>query len=233
MPRYSTAYGEFVARCDEVLLLVRRAAAIERSKRAFAQGNEIDALCRGALVLLSSHIEAYVKELGECLLDAIFSKRVCRSKLAAAFFYHASKASLDRIRDGSEPDRISSEVFDFIGNDADIWSKSGELPRPVDAEQFNFGFANPKFEKVRKYLGRFGYNGLKHDINRALRADAVVVVGNLDQIVDVRNAIAHGEASAKKTPSEVRALVKSATIFCRTVDSAFGDWCRTNICPIR
>lgn len=233
MPRYSAAYGEFVGRCREVQLLVKRAAAIERSKTAFSQGSEIDALCRGAVVLLSSHIEAYVKELGECLLDAIFSKKVCRSKLSDSFFYHASKASLDKIRDGSEPDRISTEVFDFIGHDADIWSRFGKLPRQIDAEQFNIGFANPKFDKVRKYLGRFGYGSLRHDINQALKADAVVVVGNLDQIVDVRNAIAHGEASAKKTPTEVRSLVASATIFCRTVDSAFGDWCRGNICPIR
>jgi hypothetical protein len=233
MSRYSVAYGEFVSRCDEVLILVRRARTIERSKEAFQRGQEIDALCRGALVLLSSHIEAYVKELGECLLDAIFTKSVCRSKLSASFFYHASKVVLDKIRDTGEPERISSDVFEFIRSDADLWSKVGALPRPVDAEQFNLGFANPKFEKIKKYLSRFGYGTLRHDMNRILRADAVVVVGNLDQIVDIRNAIAHGEASAKKTPSEVRTLIMSATTFCRTLDSGFGDWCRDNICPIR
>lgn len=233
MPRYSTAYGEFVSRGNEVLILVKRAAAIERSKFAFSKGDEIDALCRGALVLLSSHIEAYIKELGECLLDAVFAKEVCRSKLATAFSYHASKASLDKIREANEPGRISADVFEFVDKDLAIWSKMGHLPRPIDSEQFNIGFANPKFEKVRKYLSRFGYTALRHDINRALRADAVVVIGNLDQIVDIRNAIAHGEASATKTPSEVRALVQSATTFCRTVDMVFGNWTRDNICPIR
>lgn len=233
MPRYSSAYSEFLNRSDEVMLLVRQAAKIERSKDAFERGKEIDALCRGALVLLSSHLEAYVKELGESLLDAIFTKRVCRSKLSNSFFYFATRNNLDKIRVDSDPEQISTETFNFVEQSAVIWQRSGCLPNPVDNDVFNKGFANPKFEKIRKYLARFGYQSLRHDINRILRADAVVVIGNIDQIVDVRNAIAHGEASAKRTPAEVRSLVGSAIVFCRTVDSSFGTWCSSNICSIR
>jgi RiboL-PSP-HEPN len=233
MSRYSTAYGEFVQRCDEVLILVRRAAAIERSKSAFSKGKEIDALCRGALVLLSSHVEAYIKEVGESLLDAIYVKEVCRSKLSTSFFYYTSKIAIDRVRSDNDPEKISIETFHFVEQNSSIWQRTGALPRQIDADEFNLGFANPKFEKVKKYLARFGYTSLRHDINRTLKADALVVIGNLDQIVDIRNAIAHGEASATKTPSEVKSLVKSATIFCRTVDSGFGDWCKMNVCSIR
>lgn len=231
--RYTLAYGEFVGRCEEVLLLVKRAAAIERSKTALARGKEIDALCRGALVLLSSHVEAYIKELGESLLDAIFVRQVCRSKLSSSFFYHCSRAHIEKIRDASDIETISADIFDFIQTGSDIWKKTGGMPRSVDAEAFNFGFANPKFERIKKYLGRFGYTSLRHDMNRALKADCVLIIGNLDQIVDIRNAIAHGEASAKKTPSEVKDFVMSAKTFCRTVDAKFSSWCSVNICPIR
>jgi hypothetical protein len=233
MPRYSAAYSEFIQRCDEVLLLIRRAAQIERSRSAFGRGKEIDALCRGALVLLSSHIEAYIKELGECLLDAIFSKKVCRSKLAKPFFYYVTKRNLDRIRRGNEPNQISIDVFDFLQNRSAVWDFKGAIPNPIDIEEFNIGFSNPKFDKIKGYLARFGYIALRHDINKSLKGEALVILGNLDQIVDIRNAISHGEASATKTPSEVRALINSAVIFCRTVDVEFGDWCKKNICTIR
>ena len=58
--------------------------------------------------------EAYVKELGECLLDALFAKNVCRSKLGDPFFYHASRRSLEGIRKEAEPQRVSKSVLAFV-----------------------------------------------------------------------------------------------------------------------
>jgi hypothetical protein len=116
--RFTSAYSSYVERSDEVLILVRKASQIERSKEAFHRGREIDALCRGSIVLLSSHLEAYVKELGECLLDALFKKAVCRSKLHKPFFYHASRQALDRIRKDTEPQKISEGVFDVVGSES-------------------------------------------------------------------------------------------------------------------
>jgi hypothetical protein len=105
--RYTIAYSEFVKRTSEVSLLASRASQIERSRLAYQGGEEINALCRGAMVLLSSHIEAYVKEVGEVALDAIYSKKVCRSRIKSQFFYYASKARLKRIKDSSLPDSVS------------------------------------------------------------------------------------------------------------------------------
>jgi hypothetical protein len=231
--RFTSAYSSYVERTDEVLTLVRKAAQIERSKNAFSHGREIDALCRGGIVLLSSHIEAYVKELGECLLDALFRKSVPRSKLGDPFFYHASRQSLDRIRRETEPQKVSESVFLFVDQESPLWSKDGSLPRAIDSEQFNKGFSNPKVEKIQKYLGRFGYQSFRHDLNLALKADCVVTLANIDQIVETRNAIAHGEASATRTPAEVKEMVTLAQVFCRTLDGSFGNWCKRALCSIR
>lgn len=233
MPQFTSAYSSYLQRCDEVLILVRKAARIERARSALKHGREIDALCRGSLVLLSSHVEAYVKELGECLLDALVGKGVCRSKISDPFFYHASRVTLEDIRKETDPQKLSENVFSFLNTDSPLWSKVGVFPRAIDSEQFNRGFSNPKFDKVQRYLARFGYHGLRHDLNVALKADGVVTISKLDQIVDIRNAIAHGEASATRTPSEVAELVDSAKTFCRAVDAAFTNWCWVTYCPIR
>lgn len=227
------AYGSFVDRTDEVLILVRKASQIERSEHAFGRGREIDALCRGAIVLLSSHLEAYVKELGECLLDAMFAKSVCRSKLGDSFFYHASRRSLDGIRKETDPKKVSENVFEFVDRQSDLWSKTGSFPRRIDSEEFNKGFSNPKVEKIQRYLSRFGYQSLRHDLNVTLRGECVVTIATIDQIVETRNAIAHGEASATKTPAEVNEMVASAQIFCRTVDGTFATWSKEKLCAIR
>lgn len=233
MSRYTVAYSEFVGRTGEVLILVRRAGKLERSARAFEQGDEINALCRGAIVLLSSHIEAYIKELAECLLDEIHSRSVDRSVLSDRFYYYASKEWVNKLKDSIEPESISAEVFGFLDTEADLWRRNGPLPRPIDSEKFCKGFANPKFEKIKRFLGRFGYDALRHHINITHRGDAALLISHLEQIVDTRNAIAHGESSATRTPAEVMTLIKSSKKFCRTVDDGFATWAKSTICPIR
>lgn len=233
MARYTAAYSEFVIRTGEVLLLVRRARKLERSAQAFERGDEINALCRGAIVLLSSHVEAYVKELAECFLDAIHVKQVNRSKLHDRFFYYASKEWVNKLRDSTEPESVTTEVFRFLDGESELWERDGPLPKAVDSDAFCKGFSNPKFEKIKRLLGRFGYDGLRHHINVTHQADAVLLISHIEQIVDTRNAIAHGESSATRTPTEVRTLINSSKEFCRTVDDGFASWCRAKVCSIR
>lgn len=233
MSRYTSAYSEFIVRVEEVNILLSSARQLEKSPEAFSHGNQINALSRGEILLLSSHIEAYIKELGECALDAIFDKAVCRSSIHKRFFYYSSKEWLSKFRDIIDPDDVSAGLFDFLELESELWGRSGPLPRPVDSQIFSKGFSNPKFKKIKAYLARFGYDRLQHDINRILRADAILIVNQLDMIVDTRNAIAHGELSATKTPSEVAGLMQSARRFCRATDDSFSSWCRDKMCTIR
>jgi hypothetical protein len=233
MARYTPVYGEFSQRLGEVELLRKQAAKFERSKDSLRRGSEISALCRGAVVLLSSHIEAYVKELGEHTLDSIHAKCVCRSKLAPQFFYHVSKAKIEAIRSTSQPDKIAQHVQSFVDVETAFWSTTDPLPAPISSQAFNKGFSNPSFDKVNAYFGRFGHVRFRRDFFRCLGHDAQTTVNNLDQIVDTRNSIAHGEISATKTPSEVKQMIRTARIFCRTTDEVFGLWCKDNLCTIR
>lgn len=233
MARFTSVYGDFSKRLDEVGILRRKAAELERSRESFRRGPEISALCRGAVVLLSSHIEAYVKELGEHTLDSIHSKAVCRSNLAPQFFYYVSKDTIEAIRDASQPDKIAKHMQRFVDHETLFWKDSTPLPAPVPSQAFNKGFSNPTFDKVKAYFGRFGYTDFRRDFFRVLGREAQSTANNLDQIVDTRNSIAHGDLSATKTPAEIKAMVETAKTFCRSSDEIFGNWCKDNLCSIR
>lgn len=233
MPRFTPIYGAFVSRLDEVQLLCRKASKLNSGVHAVRNGPEISALCRGSVVLLSSHIEAYIKELGEHTLDSIYNNRVCRSKLSAPFFYHISKEKLENIRIGSNPEKIATQTRSFLQTDSEMWKTTGHFPNPISAQLFNSGFSNPKFEKIKAYLGRFGYTEFRHDIYHKLGRDANVLISNIDQIVDSRNSIAHGDPNATKTPLELLEMIKTSKSFCRTVDELFATWCALSICKIR
>lgn len=232
MPRYTAAYSSFLERLKEVHLLAAAAARAERldpvTKRL-----EIDALCRGAIVLLSSHVEAYIKELGETFLDRIYRARICRSKLNVNIFYHTSKDIIAEIKDTSDSTLLSGKILHLITVDGDFWKDTGALTREIPLERFNKGFANPSFPKIKSYLSRFGYEKLKNDIDKKLKSDSQATINMINHLVDIRNSIAHGDPSATKTPGDIRDMVRIICTFCRTTDESFADWCRSNVCGIR
>lgn len=197
MARFTSAYSEFVARLDEVESL-RRTAALNERKDPVGFRDEINALSRGAIVLLCGHLEAYIKELGEIALDSMVEKKVPRAQLSSRFYYHISQDLLKEIRDTSDPNKVADKVFAFINSDLEYWSKDGPFPQPVPVDRFNKGFANPAFKKIVKYFNRFGYNSYKNDLADRLKANYHPTVTMVEHLVDTRNKIAHGDPAASK-----------------------------------
>jgi hypothetical protein len=230
--RYTEAFIAFRSRLIEVESLCFLASAKER-KAAIENRKEINALCRGAIVLLSAHLEAFIKELGEVALNALHAKNISRESLDSVLFYHVSKDLLDEILNTRDPRKIADKIFSFVASDLPFWSRTGPFPQPVPAERFNKGFSNPAFEKVRAYFKRFGYLEYKDDLARALKADYAVTENMVDHLVDIRNKIAHGDPTATKTPYEVTEMIAIIRRYGKTTDSVFSLWCKKNYCRIK
>jgi hypothetical protein len=232
MARYTTAYSAFVTRLDEVETLQRFAATKERTD-PIALRNEINALCRGSIVLLCGHLEAYVKELGEVALESMTVKNVPRNNVSSRLYYYVSKGLLEDIQNTSDPERVADKVFAFIQSDLAYWSRTGPFPQPIQTARFNMGFANPAFIKIKRYFNRFGYAEYQHDLARRLRADYLPTINMVDHLVDTRNKIAHGDPAASKTPGEVATMMSITRLFCGSTDAVFATWWRTRFCAIR
>lgn len=174
-----------------------------------------------------------MKELGEHALERLLEKKVCRSKLSDQFFYHISKDLFDEIEQTVQPEKIAPKIFHFVGKDAAYWEKIDQFPMPIDSERFNKGFSNPHFKKIKSYFRRFGYKTYEGDIKSLLARDASLTINMINQIVDTRNLIAHGDPSATKTPKDLKAVLKIATTFCRTTDDVFCNWFKSELCSLR
>ena len=233
MARYTQAYSSFVSALDEVQTLCYLASRKEVVD-AIKHGREVAALVRGSVVLLSGHIEGYVKELGEIAISSLYEKAVPRADLPDQFFYFVSRSLLSSINESKEPETIGRNVFRFIGSDhAEHWSRHGSFNREIDAEQFNQGFANPKVDQICRYFRRFGYGDFRRDLMKTLQGSYQITVNSIDHLVDTRNAIAHGDKDEVKTASEAMAFVRIARQFCATTDSLFAAWWRDRFCAIR
>lgn len=232
MAHYTSAYLSFVARLSEVEMLCRLASAKEKIDPVEMR-NEINALCRGSIVLLSSHLEAYIRELGEVTLECMHTKAAVRNTVAAQFFYHLSRDIIQELRDTSEPDRIAGKVFSFIQRDLSYWNRTGPFPLQLPSDRFNMGFSNPSFEKIKSYFNRFGYSGYQDHMARALRANYFISINMVNHLVDTRNKIAHGDITTTKTPKDVKDMMKVIQKFCASTDNVFARWCKIMICPIK
>lgn len=232
MARYTSAYSSFISRLNEVDLLQRLASEREKNDPVNLRA-EINVFCRASIVLLCAHLEAYIKELGEIALTNIHLKSVERTDLSPRFYYHISKDIIDELKDTADHDRIANKVFAFLASDLSYWSHTGAFPQALPLDRFNKGFSNPAFSKIKAYFNRFGYSEYKRDLGTLLHVNFVVTINMVDHLVDTRNKIAHGDLSATKTPTDVKEMILMIRDYCSATDSAFGAWCKANLCAIR
>jgi hypothetical protein len=191
------------------------------------------ALCRGAVVLLSSHIEGYTKEVGELTLTKIYENNVCRSKISNIVSYYASRDIITQIKDTADAEKLATKMVNFIERDLSLWGQVGPHPEPIPEDRFNKSFSSPSFQKIASYIQRFGYSEFKKDLKASLQGDYLLSCNLIDHIVDVRNKIAHGDPMVSKTPTDLLQTLPIVKNFCRATDDLFAGWCKTNICNIR
>lgn len=232
MARYTTAYSAFIVRLGEVETLLRMARKLERAS-ATENSAKISALCRGAVVLLSSHLEGYTKELGELTLTRIYDNNVCRSKISNLVSYYASRDLISEIKNTADTTKIATKMVDLITRDVSLWEDTGPHPLPISEERFNNSFSSPSFDKIASYINRFGYGEYKRDLSLKLREHYRVTKNLINHLVDTRNQIAHGDATVSKTPNDLLSTIPPLKLFCRTTDDLFASWCSSNICTVR
>lgn len=233
MPRYTVAYSGFLLRLREVEALNQLA-----KKHAVRISNSKDietarALCRASIVLLSSHIEGYLEHLVGVILDRLSEGAMSKQKLASRFFYYFSKDLLDEISETKDPDKIAEKVKKLFHRDLEIWSTESTLSVPLPVERFISDFSNPNFERIKKFVARFGYNNYETELARMLQANFQPCRNMIDNVIEQRNKIAHGDVNVESTPNDVSNMLNLVRLFCRTTDTIVGNWFRNSGCVIR
>jgi len=232
MARYTSAYSSFISRLDEVEVLRTFAFLKERSDPVGLRG-EIRALCRGSIVLLSSHLEAYIKELGELALERLHIKAVPREILSSQFFYHLSKDTIVEIKDTTEPNKCADKIFYFLRNDNLLWDHVGPFPTALPTDRFNMGFSTPSFDKIKAYFNRFGYLNYSRDLASNTRSKFQTTITMVDHLVDIRNKIAHGDKNVTETPKDIKEMIHIIRYYCLVTDDVFSKWFKSQFCSIR
>ena len=156
-----------------------------------------------------------------------------KSKLPPAFFFYMSRDLFHSMGQTVDPEKIAEKVKILLQRDHDIWSSDAHFEVPLPAERFLSNFATPKFDNINALIKRFGYATFKMDVQNSLKADGIIVMNMLDQVVHQRNKIAHGDDVTTSTYQDLEDMIKLVKIFCHTTDRVVGSWFARNGCPIR
>ena len=230
--RYSRAYSDLISGVAEVRLIRVKASMLERAGPV-TNADQVSAMTRGGVVLLSSHLEGFIKKLVELSVERIFERQVCMTKLPARFIYYASQDLIANIVDSQHPDAIAKSLLALLSRDGNQIKSSGPLAMPINFEVFERGFPTPKYKPIDKFFKRVGYNNLLGDLQARQQGQFQIVKNSVENLVDTRNAIAHGDSEEKRTPSELQSHIDFVKIFCRDTDALFCNWYGANICSLR
>ncbi len=160
-------------------------------------------------------------------------RQICLSKMPDLFRYHAEKEKIESIKQTADGSKIGRKLRELYDSDFVCWTENGVISDGFSMEKFNKGFSNPKFEKICKYFDRFGYENFKQEFDRQLKSEARAITTGIDQIVSIRNKIAHGDSGERVTPVQGASLKDLACKFVSNTDQLFASFATRKICPIR
>ena len=234
MPKFSSAYSALTRRLDEIDSILSLAFITSRMAPIPPNPARVNALCRGGIVLLCSHIEGYVEDLGTLAITRIAEKHIPKASLSPAFKYHLSRDLIDDINGTNEPEAVAARVHTFLSRDGHIWDNNAcNFAPSLPVDTFIGNFATPKHANIRKFFGRFGYQHFHGELAAQLRRDFLPCINMVDHVVDQRNKIAHGDFLADGTPSELQQMGSLVRLYCRNIDRVVGNWFKSKGCPIR
>lgn len=231
--RYTTAYREFNHKLAEVQRLNRMAAKELPSLESFDAISVVHTLCWASVVFLSGNLEAYMKKLTEGILDCVYNSKLEKDNLALEFRYYFSRDLVDQIRDTRDPGNVAKKVREIFDRDAYIWNDDSSFQKELSSARFLSNIGNPKYHNIKDFMTRFGYNRYQDDLKRSMRQRYSFCVAALDNIVETRNKIAHGDRSTIWMPQDVKDKAELLKIFVRETDIVVANWFGQIGCAIR
>lgn len=178
------------------------------------------AIRRATTVVLSSHYERYVYAVNEEAVDAVNAAAVLSERLPRDLRLYHTKPAVERLAGTSwEAEPRVTALESFVREEAWLWieGSSGGLQH---GRLLEFMTA-PKPDAVRRYFRTWDIPDIFSAITRTPHVRAKVYVGLLD-LVDKRNAIAHGDVGVVPTHHDVVKYRGAVRTFCTRADKALA-----------
>lgn len=183
-----------------------------------ANANRIRAVGRAQTVLLSSHFERYIYQVNEEAVAFLNDAHVVPSKLPDPLRVLHSKEPLDQLAETAWENR-AKQLESFVAIDGWLWTLN--VTGTLIHSRLLAWMSSPKPKNLVRYFKYWSIPDIFTAITRKPQTRNRLWLG-VQELVDRRNSIAHGDYSAQATASDVRRFERSVRLFCGRADRELG-----------
>lgn len=207
----SAALTSFLTALSEVNALKAAGSVLSTSPTEAAR---VRATGRAQTVLLSSHFERYFYAVNEEAVGFINGKSLFSNLIPQSIRLLHSKNPIEEIA-GMNWENRSDKMFEFVASDAWLWGMNvtGNLAH----DRLLAWMSAPKPKNLVRYYRYWGIQDIFTAITRTPQTRNRIWLG-VQELVDRRNAIAHGDFTAQATGVDVKRYANSAELFCSRAD---------------
>lgn len=172
------------------------------------------AINRASVVMLSSHLEKYLRAVSEEAVGIVNTHGVAAAVLPEIMRLQHSSGSVDDLARTQWNNR-AQKLGEFAQNEGWLWGTG--TTGTLDHERLLTWMKTPKSEMVRRLYRLWGIEDIFREITRT-PATRVRLTLKLDELVTKRNNIAHGDWHADATPRDITEYRQRVQEFCSRAD---------------
>lgn len=174
----------------------------------------VRAINRGSVVLLSSHLERYLRGLNEEAVNVIDAATIGGSALPETLRLQHSKIPIDELAD-AQWDNRAAMLSQLVVKDGWLW---GSTPKAnLEHDRLLRWMRSPSPNRALRMFQLWGVSDIFSAITRQPHTRQRMWL-KLEELVDKRNDIAHGDSGAEATYQDITSYVAVVRTFCMRAD---------------
>ncbi len=178
----------------------------------------VRAINRASVVLLSSHLERYLRSLNEEAVGVINAATIRGSALPETLRLRHSKIPIDELAE-AQWDNRAAMLSQLVEKDGWLW---GSTPKAnLEHDRLLRWMRSPSPERALRMFKLWGVSDIFSAITRQPHTRQRMWL-KLEELVDKRNDIAHGDSGAEATYQDIASYVAVVRTFCTRADGVLS-----------
>ncbi|MCY4640433.1 MAG: HEPN domain-containing protein [Chloroflexi bacterium] len=173
------------------------------------------AIGRAEVVLLSSHLERYVRAVVEEMASCIDGANVCSTRIPKSLRLLHGKVPVDELA-SIQWERREIKLREFAETEASMWQDGNRSPR-IQTDRLLRWMSTPNATALERVFRYWGIDSIFAAITRKDSHRRRIRL-KIDELTEKRNNIAHGDFTVEATHLDIRSYRRAVREFCERAD---------------